>query len=175
MTNASLECLNVLLQNCPAQLKAALLNPNGITKSRISYFDVGKYKLRSPSVLSVATTLTSGDDNLEMELTDNVQSDIEKWISESKLTVGSIPYYSKAREDVVLSKESSVDSCSVPICDASFAESNKSESIVENVDKLNLSESSSEKSEPVSPATATIRVINLFTIISPANSNFLGH
>lgn len=149
----------MLLQNCPAQLKTALLNPNGITKSRISYFDVGKYKLRSPSVLSVATTLTSGDDNLELELTDSVQSDIEKWISESKLTVGNLPYEQKTKEEVVLSKNSSVESCNVGICDG-FTESNKSESALENLDKINLSETSSEKSDP--PPTTNIRVTKLF-------------
>lgn len=152
-----MECLNVLLQNCSAQLKVALLNPNGISKSRISYFDVGKCKLRSPSVLSVATTLMSGEDNLEMELTDSVQSDIEKWINESKLAVENIPYDSKPREEVLLSKESSGDSCNVTVCD-SFTESNKSESVVEYLDKLNLSETSSEKSEPLSPGNANIRV-----------------
>lgn len=151
-----MECLNILLQNCSEQLKSTLLNPNGITKSRIQYFDGGKYKLRSPSVLSVATTtMLSGDDSFEMELTDNVQSDIEKWISESKLTVGNIPYSSKE----ILNKESSVEGCNVTICDG-FTESQHD--VVENLDKLNLSETSSEKSEQLSPDADpnTIRVSN---------------
>lgn len=149
VTNAALETLNVLLQNCPTHLKMILLNPNGINKSRISYFESGgKYKLRSPSVLSVATTLMSGEDNLETDLTDSVQSDIERWISESKLTVGNVTYSGRAREDqsdlvhVPLTKDSSVDG-------TVYVESR---SVLENLDKLLLSETSSEKSEPPSPA-----------------------
>lgn len=114
---------------------------------------MGKYKLRSPSVLSIATTLTSGDDNLDRDLNDSVQSDIEKWINESKLTVGNIPYYSKPKDEVVLSKNSSVDSSSVVTISDNFIEgSDRSESVMENLDKLTVNEeTSSEKSEPLSP------------------------
>lgn len=167
MTNAALETLNVLLQNAPAQLKSALLNPSGISKSRISYFEsVAKYKLRSPSVLSVATTLMSGDDNLETELTDSVQTDIEKWINESKLSVGNIPYQAKAKEEqnelahVPLAKEASFESSYSNITETGYPESNKSESVIENLDKLVLSETSSEKSEPITPADTCCARVN---------------
>lgn len=176
VTNASLETLNVLLQNCPAHLKAILLNPNGINKSRISYFESGgKYKLRSPSVLSVATTLMSGDDNLDTELTDSVQSDIEKWISESKLTVGNVTYAGKEREGqsdlahVPLRKESSADSPVGAVCV-------ESRSVLENFDKLVLSETSSEKSEPPSPADNRVIFLHTHTTTTIFLSFFIvGH
>lgn len=154
--------MNVLLQNCPAQLKAVLLNSNGIAKSRISYFDsAGKFKLRSPSVLSIATTLLSGDDSFETELTDSVQSDIEKWINESKLSVGNVPYCAKTKEEIGETLLNDSDSFSnITICD-NYISSNQSESIVENLDKLLLSETSSEKSEPLSRPDN--RVILLFS------------
>lgn len=154
VVNAALETLNVLLQNCPAQLRTALVNPSGISKSRISYFEgSGRYKLRSPSVLSVATTLMSGEDSFESELTDSVQTDIEKWINESKLSVGNVVYYAKAKEEdkaemahVPLVKDASVESA----YSAGYGE--RSGGVLENLDKSLLSESSSEKSESVSPA-----------------------
>lgn len=130
---------------------------------------MSKYKLRSPSVLSVATTLMSGEENLESELTDSLHTDIEKWINESKLSVGNIPYYAKPKEEqssemfhVPLMKDSSIDSsCSITVCD-SHTESLKSTSVLENLDKLVLSETSSEKSDDkLSPADAIVKVSDL--------------
>lgn len=162
MINASLELFNVLLQNSPLQLKLVILNPNGISRSRIlCYEHMSKYKMRSPSVLSVATTLMSEADNaLESDLRDNTV-DIQKWINESKLTVDSMNFAeSKELSDTDVSDSVSVNTLTfesnsdcaysdIPIgmiCDNYGTENMKSESVADNLDKLVLSETSSEKS-----------------------------
>lgn len=53
IVNAAMDTFDVLLQNCSEQLKIALLNPEGIGRSRIYNFNgTSKYKLRSPSKFS---------------------------------------------------------------------------------------------------------------------------
>lgn len=157
VVNASLELFNVLLQNSPPQLKQVILNPNGMSRSRIlCYENSSKYKMRSPSVLSVATTLMSeADNNLETDLRDNTL-DIQRWINESKLT------FSETKE---LSEADGSDNASVNtltfegnsdctysdisigmICDNLPSLNEKSDSVADNMDKLVLSETLSEKS-----------------------------
>lgn len=103
----------------------------------------------------MATNLTSGDDSLalESELTDSVRSDIEKWISESKLSVGNVTFANtkdmqkaESYNSILYSQSPSHDfgvtlgSASENIGDV------KNDSVAENLDRLILSETSSEKS-----------------------------
>lgn len=83
--------------------------------------------------MSVATTLT-GDDSLESELTDSIRPDIEKWINESKLSVGNVTF-AKTRD--LLKPDSSEDLCYSDISIGPVCNSSK-ESLI--------SETSSEKS-----------------------------
>ncbi|KAK4875471.1 hypothetical protein RN001_011893 [Aquatica leii] len=160
VVNASLETLNSLLQNSMPDLRNVLLSPHGITRSRISFLDSHeKLKLRSPSQLSVATPL-SGDDNLESELLDSLRPDIEKWIDESKLSVGNITY---ARTSEYLDKSMQINNGQTSnaklnqvqeysniaigtITDDAVDNANIEKAVVENLTKLELSDTSSERS-----------------------------
>ncbi|KAF5303786.1 hypothetical protein FQR65_LT08121 [Abscondita terminalis] len=160
IANASLETLNSLLQNNTPDLKTVFLSPNGINRSRISFLESNeKLKLRSPSQLSVATPL-SGDDNLESDLLDSLRPDIEKWIGESKLSVGHITY---ARTSEYLEKTGQFSTGQSNIVNKDKLEEysniaigtitddvpdnvNLEKTVLENVNKLELSDTSSERS-----------------------------
>lgn len=138
-------------------------------------------------ILSMATTLMSGDESnlpLDSELTDSVQSDIEKWINESKLSVGNVTY-AKTKEfekqEIISASNTTLTNAELEnsgsseysnitvgsLYESNLTESVKSDSVVENLDKLILSASSSEKSyslgveEKFSPERF-LKVINNF-------------
>lgn len=94
----------------------------------------------------------------ESELTDTMQSDIERWIDESKLSVMNITY-AKTKESVEksmsldttsnLRSSDSVDDIdlgSLSKLGDSYSGTLKSQSICDNLDRLTISENSSEKS-----------------------------
>ncbi|XP_017781525.1 PREDICTED: huntingtin [Nicrophorus vespilloides] len=160
IVNASLETLNTLFQNCTKQFKAALVNQDGLKCSKI-VAESAKIKMRSPSQLSVATTLVSEDNlPLDVELFDNFKSeDIEKWIDESKLSVINVNYVKDDKAgnfcdsiDGTINSANDKSKCfdysniTIGTLNDLYADSLKSESIVEHMDKLVLSEGSSEKS-----------------------------
>lgn len=149
--NAALETLCVLLQNAPEGLIKSLLSTNGLG------LFCEKLRQRSPSQLSVATTHFSSVEEslLESDLTDSLKTDIEKWIDESKLSVMNVTYaktseiYSRVQnENETSSRVENMDYTNITIGNISdsCAHSVKSESLVENLDKIALSDESSEKS-----------------------------
>ncbi|XP_045472991.1 huntingtin [Harmonia axyridis] len=93
MVIASLETLNILLQNSTKELKDALLNPNGLPKSNTHQFVPSKCK--SLSLLSITSdpALVS-----ESDLTDSLRPDINEWIDHSKLTLTSLNIFEKPKE-----------------------------------------------------------------------------
>ncbi|XP_076265784.1 huntingtin isoform X2 [Rhynchophorus ferrugineus] len=100
--NASLETLNVLLSNITADLKNKLLSPSGVDKCRI-HKSQSFNNIKSPSQLSIATNTTSAEETLfsECDLTETIESDIGKWIGESKLSVINMPHGNAADEDII--------------------------------------------------------------------------
>lgn len=111
--------------------------------------------------MSVATTSLSGEDSLETELMDSLRPDIEKWIDESKLSVLNITY---ARTAENIEKPLTVDNSNqsnnventhmleysniaIGSITGDGTDSVKCDkSVTDNLDKIVLSETSSEKS-----------------------------
>lgn len=109
----------------------------------------------------MATTSLSNEDSLESELLDSLRPDIEKWIDESKLSVMNITY-GRSSENVdspmpfyrTQSKNSPETNQNVEYSNMAIgtitgdtSESIKGDkSITEQLDKLVLSETSSERS-----------------------------
>ncbi|XP_008191527.2 huntingtin [Tribolium castaneum] len=153
VVNAALETLNVLLQNCSLELRQILLSESGVDKSRISLpTSYSMSALRSPSQLSVATSAANDDLFLESELTDTIRSDIEKWIDESKLSVMNVPCAKTNELEKSLSSESKNSSLDVSLTqldsfDYKISEYvGKSHSVGDNLERLTISDDSSEKS-----------------------------
>uniref|UniRef100_A0A1Y1K0T3 Huntingtin n=1 Tax=Photinus pyralis TaxID=7054 RepID=A0A1Y1K0T3_PHOPY len=164
ITNAALESLNVLLQNCSSNLKSVLTSPTGINKSRIVLDSNIRSKPRSPSQMSVATPL-SGDENSESDLLDSLRPDIEKWIDESKLSVMNITY---AKTSEMMDKTLHYNSTELAgeeglgtsnysnidigiITDDSYDSIKRDKSIVETFDKMDLSDTSTDDHSFVQP------------------------
>lgn len=151
------------MQNISTDVKSLLLSDGGLEKSRINLIEgQSKFKQRSPSQLSIATTLLSNEDNLPLEsdLTDSLKPDIEKWIDDSKLSVLNVTY---AKTNELLLKQQtpslSDNTASFEQLDASdysnitigsitesCAQSVRSESLADNLDRIALSDDLSEKS-----------------------------
>ncbi|KAJ8928271.1 hypothetical protein NQ314_019222 [Rhamnusium bicolor] len=160
IVNVCLETLNVLLQNCTNDLKAILLSEKGISNCRIySMQSSSKSNPRSPSQMSAATNITTGEENLfsESELTETVHSDIEKWIDASKLSVMNITFAKTKEKSQSLDKvnmcvttiDDSHNDCNyenINKIDDNYVSSFKTHSIGDNLDRLSASEKSSEKS-----------------------------
>lgn len=104
--------------------------------------------------LSIATTVTT-DDNVfsESELTETIHTDIEKWIDESELSVFNSGTVDRSRS---LNTVSAIENNSDTIRDdgmeklnevhTGFVSKLKTHSVGDNLDSLNVSENSSEKS-----------------------------
>ncbi|RZC38340.1 huntingtin-like [Asbolus verrucosus] len=151
--NSALETANILLQNCPPELKLALKSENGVDKSRISLPTSSSMSaFRSPSQLSVATSAATEDLFLESELTDTIRTDIEKWIDESKLSVMNMTCaktYDVEKSASAVSKGSLADvSLHLDSFDykVEYVPGVKSQSIGDNLERLTLSDDSSDKS-----------------------------
>lgn len=162
IVNSSLETLNILLSNLSVDMKIILLQKTGVGKSRIFHADPSRMRLRSPSQLSVATTLKSEENLLlDSDLTDFTTTDIEKWIGESKLSVINVNYIKGDEEKLNFNAvdhnaknaegtepilETQYGNIHMGTINDQYADSFRSESIADNMDKLILSENSSEKS-----------------------------
>ncbi|XP_063922689.1 huntingtin isoform X2 [Zophobas morio] len=150
--NAALETANTLFLNCPLDLKQVLVGDSGLDKSRINLpTSFSTSALRSPSQLSVATSGATEDLFVESELTDTLRSDIEKWIDESKLSVMNVT----CAKNNDLEKSLSTDSKSsdIPLTQYESFEfkvseyvPSKTHSIGDNLERLTLSDDSSDKS-----------------------------
>lgn len=144
--------------------------------------------MRSPSVLSVATTLMSESEILLDPDIRDTTSDIQKWINESKLSVDDVSF-SESKEST--SEQDGSDTASVNtltfdsnrdcaysdmsigvICDNFAMESLKSNSMADNLDKnVVASETSSERSysqgadEKVSPESMCMKVGRCYSTV----------
>ncbi|CAH0556043.1 unnamed protein product [Brassicogethes aeneus] len=169
VVNAALEALNVLLLNCTEEFMENLLSKNGIAKNKMLSSHSSLMKLKSPSQLSVATNVTSTEENRESELTETLHLDIEKWIDESKLSVMN-ENYAKPKEN--FDKSMSLDTNSSILTnltdDVDFSDikisdnyASKSQSFGDNLDNLTISENSSEKNSCVDENDAEDLNINI--------------
>nr|XP_023020492.1 huntingtin [Leptinotarsa decemlineata] len=173
VVNVCLETLNVLLQNCPRDLRPIFLSNKGLGCQRIYTTNntSDSLKHRTPSQLSVATNLTA-EDNLfsESELTETLHSDIEKWIDESKLSVMNITFAKTKEKSVSLDKvnnigtetERNLDTCDYgkmnELNRENFVSKLKTHSMENTLDILSLSDNSSEKSFSLSTDDKIVNV-----------------
>ncbi|CAG9862370.1 unnamed protein product [Phyllotreta striolata] len=159
IANISLELLKVILE-CPSEgLRKQLLIAKGLGSHRI--FSIDKSRIlsnRSSSQLSVATT-TNTDDNLfsDSDLTETLQSDVEKWIDDSKFSMMNIGFAKTKEKSQSLDKMNRFDGDMTKNSDFGYGESNKfnkdgfmgkkkAHSIEKTLDIMDYSEHSSENS-----------------------------
>ncbi|XP_056637539.1 huntingtin [Diorhabda sublineata] len=151
--NICLETLKVLLE-CPFGGFKEILSINFGSHKTTEKSSVTHN--RSPSQLSVATTVNT-EDNLfsDSELTETLHSDIEKWIDESKLSVMNISFAKIKEKSRSLDKlnrfnhepTKNVDYGQLNKLDKEhFLAQKKSQSIEYTLDILSLSDNSSDKS-----------------------------
>ncbi|CAG9829715.1 unnamed protein product [Diabrotica balteata] len=156
--NICLETLKVLLE-CPSSHFRERLN-SGFGCHRIySSEKLCILSNRSPSQLSVATTVTT-EDNLfsDSDLTETLHSDIEKWIDETSMSVRNITFAKTKEKSQSLDKISRFELESIKNIDINnfgglnqlnkehFITQRKAHSIENTLDILSFSENSSEKS-----------------------------
>lgn len=100
--------------------------------------------------LSVATSSAAEDLFVESELTETLRTDIEKWIDESKLSVMNVPCAKTNELEKSLSVESRNSSLDVSLTQIDFddkiSEYTRSHSAGDNLERLTISDDSSEKS-----------------------------
>uniref|UniRef100_A0A6P7F8J4 Huntingtin-like n=1 Tax=Diabrotica virgifera virgifera TaxID=50390 RepID=A0A6P7F8J4_DIAVI len=156
--NICLETLKVLLE-CPCSHFRERLN-SGFGCHRIySSEKLCILSNRSPSQLSVATTVTT-EDNLfsDSDLTETLHSDIEKWIDETSISVRNITFAKTKEKSQSLDKISRFELETIRNIDVNnfgglnqlnkenFITQRKAHSIENTLDILSFSENSSEKS-----------------------------
>lgn len=178
--NICLETLKVLL-DCPScGFKEMLLSSFGSHKISTEKSTISNN--RSPSQLSVATTVNT-DDNLfaDSELTETLHSDIEKWIDESKLSVMNISFAKIKEKSQSLDKINRLDpepTKNVEISD--YGQLNKfnnvhrkARSIEYTLDIVSYSENSSDKSYCEEDKSLNVeksnQEINIGTILDATN------
>ncbi|XP_066154208.1 huntingtin [Euwallacea fornicatus] len=175
IVNASLDTLSILLSNATKELQCKLTNPMGINFCRI-HKSLSISNVRSPSQLSVAPSGTLSDDHhfQECDLTETIESDIETWIGQSKLSVLNMPSLSQGIDKLDLSD--SVESTGETLVHhydrpERLAEnlSLKSSSFNENLDAF--SDRLSEKSEAVSEDKVLDDQIDYFEVEIGDNLN----